>query len=75
MTIDNSAGTGLVADEIPKNTDRLDVGSSTNVAIGHTVVRGQDDYVAVNSGMEICLFFVTSYSNCHHNWDIFLQNG
>jgi polygalacturonase len=46
LTIDNSAGDSQGG----HNTDAFDIGSSTGVTIQNTVVKNQDDCVAINSG-------------------------
>ncbi|QDS74224.1 Polygalacturonase [Venturia effusa] len=49
VNIDNSAGDSGGG----HNTDAYDVGSSSNIVISNTVVKNQDDCLAVNSGTNI----------------------
>lgn len=50
ITIDNSAGDVTNGGH---NTDAFDVGSSSSITISNSVVKNQDDCLAVNSGTDI----------------------
>lgn len=60
VTIDNSAGD---TDALGHNTDAYDVGDSSNIVISNTVVKNQDDCLAVNSGT-VCFNIPLYWNRC-----------